>query len=153
MERSEAVLGRRILDGIRYMTLATAGPTGRPWATPVWFAHHGYTELWWVSRPGARHSQNLAVRPEAGIVVFDSTVPISTGQGVYVEAVAAEADEADLAHGLAVYSRQAEAEGGRAWGPDDVTGEARLRLYRAQVVEAFVLSPKDERVPVNLASE
>lgn len=144
--------GRRILDGIRYMTLATASANGRPWATPVWFAHHGYEELWWVSRPGSRHSLNLAVRPQAGIAVFDSTVPISTGQGVYVEAVAGEAPGEDLARGLAVYSRCSEAEGGRAWGPDDVTGAAHLRLYRAQVVEAFVLSPEDERVPVDLAS-
>ncbi len=34
--------GRAIVDGHWYMTLATADASGRPWASPVWFAHDGY---------------------------------------------------------------------------------------------------------------
>jgi nitroimidazol reductase NimA-like FMN-containing flavoprotein (pyridoxamine 5'-phosphate oxidase superfamily) len=81
-----ADLARGIIDANRYMTLATADRDGRPWASPVWFAHQGYTEFLWISRPEARHSRNLAVRPELAIVIFDSTVPAGQGQAVYVEA-------------------------------------------------------------------
>ena len=52
-----------IVDANRYMTLATADETERPWASPVWFATADYRELFWVSKPEARHSRNLAVRP------------------------------------------------------------------------------------------
>jgi hypothetical protein len=52
-----------------------------------------------VSRPGARHSRNLAVRPEVGIVIFDSTVPEGEGQAVYVEALAAELDGSERDQG------------------------------------------------------
>jgi nitroimidazol reductase NimA-like FMN-containing flavoprotein (pyridoxamine 5'-phosphate oxidase superfamily) len=55
---------RAIVDANRYMTLATADEDGRPWASPVWFATIDRRELFWVSRPDARHSRNIAERPE-----------------------------------------------------------------------------------------
>ena len=59
-------MGRAIIDGHWYMTLATADASGKPWASPVWFAHDGYHESLWISKPAARHSVNLAVRPQLG---------------------------------------------------------------------------------------
>jgi len=50
---------RQIIDANSYIVLATANGDGRPWATPVWFAHDGYRDFYWISRPGARHSGNL----------------------------------------------------------------------------------------------
>ena len=88
-------MARAIFDGNRYMTLGTADADGLPWASPVWYAPASYRELFWVSKPGARHSQNIAARPEVGIVIFDSTVPISTGRAVYMAALAEEVDTAD----------------------------------------------------------
>jgi hypothetical protein len=79
-------MARAILDGNGYMTLGTADAHGLPWASPVWYAPASYREFFWVSKPGARHSQNIAVRPDVGIVIFDSTVPISTGKAVYLAA-------------------------------------------------------------------
>src|ERR1700741_1827278 len=79
---------RALIDANAYMTLATADRDGRPWASPVWFAHEGYTTFYWVSRPGTRHSQNLDARPQLAIVIFDSTVPEGEGQAVYMEAEA-----------------------------------------------------------------
>jgi nitroimidazol reductase NimA-like FMN-containing flavoprotein (pyridoxamine 5'-phosphate oxidase superfamily) len=114
--RDPAAAAREIIDANRYMTLATADGDGRPWASPVWYAHDGYTDLYWVSRPGARHSRNLAVRPEVGIVIFDSTVPAGNGQAVYVEALAGELDGADREEGIAIFSRRAEAGDAGVWG-------------------------------------
>ena len=148
--RDPAAVAREILDANRYMTLATADGDGRPWAAPVWYAHQGYTELYWVSRPGARHSRNLAVRPELAIVVFDSTVPEGAGQAVYVEALAAEVGEAEREEGIAVVSRRSEAHGGAPWGVDDVSGPAPLRLYRARASAHFILGDHDQRLAVRL---
>jgi Pyridoxamine 5'-phosphate oxidase len=79
-------MARAIIDGNGYMTLGTADADGLPWASPVWCAPASYREFFWVSRPCARHSQNIAARPDVGIVIFDSTVPISTGKAVYLAA-------------------------------------------------------------------
>src|SRR6266540_1488710 len=76
-----AVVARDIIDSNRYMTLATADGDGRPWAAPVWYAHEGYSDFLWVSRPEARHSRNLTSRPGLAIVIFDSTVPVGGRAG------------------------------------------------------------------------
>ena len=132
---------RTIIDAGRYMTLATAGADGVPWASPVWYAPEGYSELIWVSNPEARHSRNLAARPELSIVIFDSTVTPGHGQAVYMAASAAESAE-----GLDVFSARSVAQGMPAWDalPD------HLRLYRAVVSQHWMLGEgRDVRVPVN----
>jgi nitroimidazol reductase NimA-like FMN-containing flavoprotein (pyridoxamine 5'-phosphate oxidase superfamily) len=148
--RDPAAVAREIIDANRYMTLATADGGGRPWASPVWYAHQGYTELYWVSRPDARHSRNLAVRPEVGIVIFDSTVPEGDGQAVYVEALAEELDGAERDQGIAIFSRRSEAGGATPWDVGDVSGSAPFRLYRARASAHFVLAADDRRLTVRL---
>jgi hypothetical protein len=88
-------------------------------------------KLYWVSYPGARHSQNVAVRPQIAMVVFDSTVPPGTGQAVYMTATGEHlTDPAAIEHGIGVFSRESVRDGDEEeWGADQVTGEARLRLY------------------------
>ena len=147
-DRDLVAIAREILDINRYMTLATADGDGRPWASPVWYAHQGYTDLLWVSRPGARHSRNLAVRPELAIVIFDSTVPEGSGQAVYVEALAEELGGAEREQGIAVISRRSEAYGAERWSVADVTGPAPLRLYRARASAHFILDAHDQRLAV-----
>lgn len=131
------------------MTLGTASESGLPWASPVWYATEDYREFFWVSSPQARHSRNLAARPQLGIVIFDSQVPVGGAQAVYMSAVAEELADADLERGIAIFSRRSEAQGLRAWTIDDVRPPGRFRLYRATVSEHFVLGAGDERLPVS----
>jgi hypothetical protein len=145
MEATETgAVARRIVDANLYMVLATADATGRPWATPVYFANSGYDEFFWVSSPEATHSRNLAGRPEVGIVVFDSQVPIGTGQGVYMAAVAEQVAGAEVERGIEVFSRRSLAHGGVAWTVADVQGETGIRLYRAAASGHWILA-KDGR--------
>jgi Pyridoxamine 5'-phosphate oxidase len=143
-----AGIARAIVDANNYMTLATADADGLPWASPVWFAPSGYREFLWISRPGARHSRNLAVRPELAIVIFDSQLPISTGQALYMAAVAGLVPDEGIDEGMATFSRKSVAVGGHVWTGADVRPPAELRLYRAVASEHFVLTPSDQRVPV-----
>ena len=144
-------MARAIVDANSYLTLGTADADGRPWASPVWYAPASYREFFWVSKPGARHSQNIAVRPEVGIVIFDSTVAIGTGKAVYMAARAEEVTAADeVERGTAVFSARSVAQGGHEWTSGEVGPSAVLRLYRALASEQFVLSPQDERLPFSL---
>jgi uncharacterized protein YhbP (UPF0306 family) len=144
-------MAREVIDANRYMTLATADGDGRPWASPVWYAHDGYREFLWVSRPETRHSRNLASRSTLAIVIFDSTVPVGGARAVYLEAVAEELDGAERERGIAVFSRRSEAHGAGTWGVADVTAPAPFRLYRARAAEQFVLQGgRDVRIPVQL---
>jgi hypothetical protein len=144
-------MAKAIVDGNNYMTLGTADADGTPWASPVWYAPASYREFFWVSQPGARHSQNIAVRPEVAIVIFDSTVPINTGKAVYMAARAEQVSAADeIERGVSVFSLRSLDQGAEQWTPADVGPAARLRLYRARASEQFVLSPEDERLPFSL---
>src|SRR5262245_65260085 len=141
---------RSIIDANAYMTLATADANGVPWATPVWFAPDGLGELLWVSRPDARHSRNLEVRPEIGIVVFDSTVPEGEAEAVYFEATAHLVDDAHIEPRMATFSARSLARGGEEWTRGDVTGVAPHRLYLARATAVYLLGDHDQRVPVPL---
>jgi nitroimidazol reductase NimA-like FMN-containing flavoprotein (pyridoxamine 5'-phosphate oxidase superfamily) len=152
-------IARQILDANSYMTLATADESGTPWASPVWFAPSEYRELFWISSPDARHSRNIAVRPQVSIVVFDSRVRPGEGQAVYMAAVAQEVDGDELERGVAVFTQREAAQGLSPLTIDQVTDRARHRLYRATVSEHWILDPagrdgrpgevRDERVSVN----
>ena len=129
----------RVLASTTYVVLATADAGGVPWATPVWFARDG-RGLYWVSRPGAQHSRNIADRPEISLVVFDSQVAVGSASAFYARARAGLVPDDEIAAGLAVFSRESEVQGLEPWDVDRVTGDAELRLYRADVTEAWVLA-------------
>lgn len=144
---------RDIIEANRYLVLATADATGRPWSSPVYFAHIGFTEFFWVSSPGVTHSRNIAVRPEVGIAVFDSQAAIGTGQGVYMSAVARLVEDGETAEGIAAFSRRSVAHGGREWTTGDVRPGAGVRLYRAVADAHFILAKDgepDHRIPAPL---
>ncbi len=142
---------RRIIDANNYLTLATADRDGRPWASPVCFTPDGGLEFYWVSRPDSRHSRNLAQRPEVGIVVFDSQVPLFQAEAVYLTAYAEQVADADLARCAEIYSSRfpelVSFDAARLQAPET------LRLYRARALEASVLLNDDSpdfRVPLTV---
>jgi nitroimidazol reductase NimA-like FMN-containing flavoprotein (pyridoxamine 5'-phosphate oxidase superfamily) len=140
---------REILGSNLYMTLATADEEGNPWPSPVYYASEDYADFYWVSDPEARHSRNLAVRPRAGAVVFDSRAPIGTGQAVYMALVAEQVGGAELEHAIAIFSRVSVSHGGHEWSVADVTAPARLRLYRATATDWWELDATDRRIAID----
>jgi hypothetical protein len=148
--------GRSILDTTMYLVLGTVDGDGRPWVSPVWYAPHDYREFFWVSSPEVSHSRNLAARPEASIVVFDSQTPISTGQAVYMSAVVDLPTGADAERGIEIFTRRSLECGGREWTLGDVEDPSPLRLYRATASEQWMLDKSgrgpryDHRMPVTL---
>lgn len=144
---------REIIDTALYLVLATADADGQPWSSPVYFAHDDWRAFFWVSSPAAHHSHNIAVRPEVGISVFDSSAAIGTGQGVYMAAVAVELVGPGARHAIEVFSSRSLRHGGRTWTLDDVGGDSGMRLYRAVAADHWILAKDgrpDHRIPVDL---
>lgn len=145
---------RAIIDANLYMVLATADGTGRPWSSPVYFAHDGYAEFFWVSAPEATHSRNIAARPQVAIVIFDSHAPIGTGQGVYISATAEQVASNELTQAIDTFSHRSIAHGGVAWTIKDAQADSGLRLYRAAAESYSILAKDgqpDHRIPARLA--
>jgi hypothetical protein len=139
-QQDHGTIARTIIDANLYMTLGTADEAGAPWVTPVFYAAAGYTELYWTSSLEARHSRNLARRPQASMVVFDSQVPAYTGQAVYMTATAEELAGAALDRGIEVFPGPAE-RGGRALTLEELRPPSPYRLYRATVSQHWILCP------------
>jgi pyridoxamine 5'-phosphate oxidase-like protein len=135
-------LARGIIDGNRYLTLATVGDDGRPWASPVFYAAGGYRDFYWISSPETVHSLNILRRPDVAIVIFDSQAPAYEGQAVYMEALAEELRGADLERGLSVYPGPPE-NGGLPVPVERVQAPSPYRLYQATAARHWVLCPRD----------
>jgi hypothetical protein len=138
-----------ILDTTRYLVLGTADADGHPWTSPVYFASAGVREYYWMSATHARHSRNLAARPQVSIVVFDSSVPPYHGRAVYAAGEAHEVSGDDLGRALDAYPGPS----GRGAGTvarEDVTGPSPYRMYRALARDLWVLCPREPRQPCPL---
>ena len=138
---------RQIVDANQYMVLGTADASGRPWASPVWFAHHDYREFVWVSSPDVRHSRNIAEHPNVAITIYDSHRP-GAWSALYMDAVAVELEQVDEA--LEAFNRRSAAQALRAWSRTEVVEPGEFRLYRATATEQFVLDDHDRRIQVQL---
>ena len=155
-EQNLGVIARTIIDSIMYMVLGTADQPGRPWVSPVYFAHEKYEEFYWMSSADVTHSKNLRIRPEVSIVIFDSRVEVGLGQAVYMSAVGKELTGVEFERGVQIYNArfQDPAEYGvRTITAEDVKAPAPYRLYRAIADEYWVLDPAghpDHRTPVTL---
>jgi hypothetical protein len=149
-------IARVIIDSIMYMVLGTADETGRPWVSPVYFAAERYREFFWISSPDVTHSRNIVVRPQVSIVIFDSRVPVGTGQAVYISAVAEELTGIDFDRGVTLYNGRFPnpvEHGVRTIKSEDLQAPAPYRLYRATASEHWVLDPSghpDHRTPVRV---
>jgi nitroimidazol reductase NimA-like FMN-containing flavoprotein (pyridoxamine 5'-phosphate oxidase superfamily) len=149
-ERDWPAEAREIIDQSLYMVVSTADTTGQPWASPVYYAPSGYKDFYWVSQPDATHSVNLRDRREVGIVIFDSSVPIGKGQGVYVLGVARELPAHETEEGIEIFSERSTSHGGVDWTVEHVSPPARHRLYQATAEAVYVLDEHDHRVEVSL---
>ena len=149
-ETDPIATAKAIIDANLYMVLGTADEGGHPWVSPVYYAPADYREFIWVSRPETLHSRNLVARPQVSIVIFDSSVPIGNGQGVYMAATAEEVTGDARIAAIDVFSRRSLGHGGREWTLEDVEPPAELRLYRAIASAHYVLGSIDRLVAVDL---
>ena len=116
-----------ILRTIRYATIATASKDGKPWNSPVAHEYDSQLNVFWFSDKQNQHSQNVRANEDVFIVIYDSTVPEGDGEGVYIEAKAVELTDPDEI----LHARKIKKGEDYVGKPDDFTGEAIRRVYKA----------------------
>jgi pyridoxine/pyridoxamine 5'-phosphate oxidase len=138
-------LARSLVAENSYLTLATAGADGVPWASPVWFAAHELELFVWASKPGARHSRNILENPRVALVIYDSSKAPGEGSALYVSADAEQVGDATFEATLAIYNARSLDRHLGEWDAAELRAPARHRLFRAVALESFVLDDHDER--------
>jgi hypothetical protein len=122
-------LAQQVIDANLYMMLGTLDPDAMPRFSPVFYTAARYTDFYWLSSPRAHHSHNLGGRPQVQIVIFDSTAPIGEGQAVYMTGTARPVHDDELETACREGFRSVP--GTRRFTPDELRGDAELRLYIA----------------------
>lgn len=92
---------KEIISKIIYITIATVSEDGKPWNTPVYSAFDENYNFFWASWKENEHSKNIRNNPDVFLVIYDSTVPAGTGEGVYIKAKAYELnDSKEIEHAV-----------------------------------------------------
>ena len=85
------------------VSLATIGADGQPWAATVFYAHVG-TDLYFLSEPKTRHSQNILANGLVAATINEDYRDWQQIKGIQLEGRAAEVTgKVELARALASY--------------------------------------------------
>ncbi len=97
-----------VIKNINYLNLATVTPENQAWNTPLFFGLDKELNLYWVSGKTSQHVINLKNSPSSYATVYDSTLPVGQGFGVYLQGKSSQITELkELAQAvLSIYSRQ-----------------------------------------------
>lgn len=136
IEKAKAIIAKII-----YITIATVSKDGKPWNTPVYSAYDEKFNFFWASWKENEHSKNIHDNDDVFLVIYDSTVPEGTGEGVYVKAKAYELnDPKEIEHAMKyLYGRKNKTP--RKIG--EFLGDYPRRIYKA-VPEKFWLNTDGE---------
>jgi hypothetical protein len=120
-----------IIQQIEYATVATVSNEGEPWNSPVFTAFDNNLNFFWVSDKEGQHSKNVQSNGKSFVVIYDSTMPAGTGEGVYFQAtVDALQDEDEILTALKVLDGR---EGNiRKHVASDYTNSSVRYVYRAR---------------------
>jgi len=134
---------RRLIEDTRYMTIATADISGKPWNSPVFFVCDERFTLYWVSFIDAVHSINIRVRPQVAITIL-GTSPDHYGDGVYIDAEAVELnDVCEAERAIEVLRKRPQETKFTVNSSADVLGTAVWRVYKAIPKEVYKRSDED----------
>ena len=114
-------------------------------------SHTTTSTVYWLSWPGSRHSQLVEQRQDVALTVFDTHAVPNEGTGFYATAQARQCPDEQLDDGLRILNQRCLAQGIGEFTRERITGESRLRLYVAEITEAWVLDQDadvDQRAPV-----
>ncbi len=125
---------KNILATIRYATIATASKAGKPWNTPVAHTFDDNLNLYWVSDKENQHSRNVRENVDIAIVIYSSTVPAGSEEGVYFEAKAVELSDPDEIRFMRRIKKGADYDE----PADAFLGDAVRRVYKATIVSAWM---------------
>ena len=79
---------------------------------------------------------------------YDSRTTPAERQAVYLEAVAHQVSEDDLADAIGIFSRTSVEHGLSAWDRGDVTEPRQFRMYQAIAAQHWILGETAVRIPV-----
>lgn len=151
---------KKIIQNNNYMTISTCDKKGNPWISPVAFAYDSKYNLYWASEKSAKHSTLIEKNSNVAVVIFDSSVPEGTGNGVYFIGKAFEVHEKELEKVIKILCarKKKDSEYSKFQCVEDFTGNSPWRMYKIVPRKLWTLKdgirvkgyPVDRKIEVKL---
>ena len=123
---------RRIIQKILYITIATTSRNGQPWNSPVYSAFDENYNFYWASWRENQHSKNIKENNSVFLVIYDSTVPEGTGEGVYIQAKAYKLEDLkEIEHALKYLDGRVNKKKDPTTRVAEFQGDKPRRIYKA----------------------
>lgn len=120
---------RKIVDKIKYLTIATVDSEGKPWNAPVFGMCDEDFNCYWGSYQGTQHSKNIEYNGMVYIAIYDSTVAPGTGWGVYIRGTAKIIE--DKAEVKKIFEMMKKRHDDSFWPIETMSGDGPIRFYKA----------------------
>src|SRR3990167_9578228 len=95
MSKDLSKQAKEIIARINYITIASVTPDSKPWNSPVFSAYDDDYNFYWGTHKDSQKAKNIAANENVFLVIYDSTVPPGTGEGVFVQAKARQLSDPD----------------------------------------------------------
>ncbi len=127
---------KEIIKKIEYVTIASVTEDGMPWNSPVFTAYDENFNFYWGTHADSQKAKNIRANGNVFLVIYDSTVPSGTGEGVYVRALAQQITDQDEVKRVfeLLKSRHATS----FWDSEAVSEEGPIRLFKAVPQQAWM---------------
>lgn len=129
---------KQTIEKILYITIASSNKKGVPWNTPVYSVFDKNYVFYWLSSPKSIHSRNIKENKNVALVIYDSTVPASTGFGVYLKAQASIVNNKSEIEKVCKLFRSRTSK--YSFSVEEFVGGSPWRLYKAVPKKIYVNS-------------
>ena len=120
---------KKIIQDNLYITIATASNNGEPWVSPLYCAFDNKYNFYWISPHKTKHQQFVKENNRVAFVLFDSSMPEGTGEGVYGIGKVYELTGKELELGIKyIYSRMNK----KPKNSKDYLVSSQLRVYKLE---------------------
>lgn len=127
---------KEIIAKIDYITIASVTPEGMPWNTPVYSAFDKDYNFYWGTHIDSQKANNIRNNENVFLVIYDSTVPPGTGEGVFIQAKAQQLSDPDeIQH---AYETLRDRRPTPFWKPEAFSEEGPVRLFKAVPQKAWM---------------
>jgi general stress protein 26 len=127
---------KEIIEKIQYVTISSITEEGMPWNSPVFTAYDENFNFYWGTHVDSQKAKNIRSNGNVFLVIYDSTVPSGTGEGVYIKATAQQlSDSAEI---KVVFELLKDRHATSFWDFAAVSEAGPIRLFKAVPQQAWM---------------
>jgi general stress protein 26 len=127
---------KAIIQEIRYLTIASVTPEGKPWNSPVFGGFDQDYNFYFGTHKNSQKAKNVAANNNVFVAIYNSTLPPGTGKGVYIQGVATLLTDIDEIK--RVYNLLKARHDNHFWEFEALDGTGPINLYKIAPLQAWM---------------